>query len=375
MVSPTTSTLTPPGRHPTSDLVTVASAPAGHPYVTRISSVAGIRVLPDPPVPGAAKGVWWPPAVLDPAWIEANSSAAQLLHIHFGTESFQPGHLTSVINAAHAVGWPVVYTAHDLEHPQLGDQTAYAGQLDELFAGADAVITLTDGAASAIRAGWSRDALVIPHPSVLALDAATRRVRPSDELRIGVHLKDLRPNVDGPGTVRALLASTARLRAAGTPAIAEVRLHRRVRDTAAREQVRRLCAADEHAILVEHERLSDDELATALGRLDACVLAYRHGTHSGWLEFCWDLGVPVAAPLVGYYSEQHADGSVATYRPDDVDSLTAALAGLLAASARAGSARRARTTATRRELRRVTDAAAATAHASLYRRLLAVGPS
>ena len=43
-----------------------------------------------------------------------------------------------MIDTAHAVGWPVVYTAHDLEHPQLGDQAAYARQLDELVLGADA---------------------------------------------------------------------------------------------------------------------------------------------------------------------------------------------------------------------------------------------
>ena len=48
----------------------------------------------------------------------------------------------------------MVYTAHDLEHPQLGDQAAYARQLDELIVGADAAITLTEGAASAIRDRW-----------------------------------------------------------------------------------------------------------------------------------------------------------------------------------------------------------------------------
>ena len=368
-----TPTLSHPGRGTARDVVTIASAPAGHPYVARISAANGISLLPDPPVPGAPAGVWWPPPVLDPAWIAANRSTAQVLHVHFGTESFAPGHLTAVIDAAHAAGWPVVYTAHDLEHPQLGDQAAYARQLDELILGADAVITLTEGAASAIRDRWDRGALVIPHPSVIAPDAATPPVRLFDGIRIGVHLKDLRPNVDGPGTVRMLLDSAECLRRDGVPAVAEVRLHHRVRDEAAREEVRHLCAADEHATLVEHDRLTDAELAIALSRLDVYVLPYRHGTHSGWLEFCWDLGVPVAVPLVGYYAEQHPDGSVATFAPGSGADLSAALARLLSGSdvVRAGTAERADIVAARREARRRTDAAAAVAHAALYRRLLA----
>ena len=200
---------------------------------------------------------------------------------------------------------------------------------------------------------------------MIAPDAATPPVRLFDDIRIGVHLKDLRPNVDGPGTVRMLLDSADRLRRDGVPAVAEVRLHHRVRDEAAREEVRHLCAADEHATLVEHERLSDAELAIALSRLDVYVLPYRHGTHSGWLEFCWDLGVPVAVPLVGYYAEQHPDGSVATFAPGSGADLSAALARLLSGSdvVRAGTAERADIVAARREARRRTDAAAAAAHA------------
>lgn len=355
--------------------VTIAAAPAGHPYVERVTAAPGIALLPDPPVPGAPAGVWWPPPVLDPAWIGANRGAAQLLHIHFGTESFAPGHLTDVIAAAHAVGWPVVYTAHDLEHPQLGDQAAYARQLDELVLGADAVVTLTDGAAAAIGDRWGRRAIVIPHPSVVTEDVATPAVRAFDGIRIGVHLKDLRPNVDGPGTVRALLGAVARLRADGLPAIAEVRLHHRVRDESARDEVRGLCATDENALLVEHERLSDAELAIAVSRLDAYVLPYRHGTHSGWLEMCWDLGVPVVAPPVGHYAEQHPDGSVATFSSGDEASLASAIRGLLSRPdvAGAGTAERAEVVAARRSMRRQIDTAVAAAHATLYRRLFEGG--
>lgn len=350
-------------------IVTVAAAPAGHPYVQKVAAAPRIVLLPDPAVPGAPNGVWWPPPVLDPAWIGANRTAAQVLHIHFGTESFAPGHLTDVIEAAHAVGWPVVYTAHDLQHPQLGDQAAYARQLDELVLGADAVVTLTEGAATTISDRWDRHAIVIPHPSVVAADAVTPAVRSFDGIRIGVHLKDLRPNVDGPGTVRALLGAVARLRADGLPAIAEVRMHHRVRDEPAREEVRGLCATDENAMLIEHERLSDAELAIAVSGLDAYVLPYRHGTHSGWLEMCWDLGVPVVAPLVGHYVEQHPDGSVAIFESGDDSALAGALRGFVSGPdlSTAGTAERAALVTARREVRRETDAAVAAAHATLYR--------
>ena len=358
-------------RIPASDIITVAAAPAAHPYVRRVCAAPGIAVLPDPPVPGRAADVWWPPVVLDAQWITSHRGDAQILHIHFGTESFAPGHLTDVIAAAHSVGWAVVFTAHDLDHPQLGDQDLYRGQLDELLGGADAVITLTDGAAQVIHERWHREASVIPHPSVLAPDAVIPRVRPSDELRIGVHLKDLRPNVDGPGTVRALTDAVAGLRSDGIPAMAEIRLHHRVRDERAREQVRLLCAQDEHAVLIEHERLSDAELSIALSRLDAYVLPYRHGTHSGWLELCWDLGVPVAVPTVGFYAEQHVDGSVAAYSPSDSATLGEALRSLLAdgAATRPGTVERFAIVSARRDIRRSSDAAVAHAHEALYRRV------
>jgi Glycosyl transferase 4-like domain len=353
-------------------LSTVVSVPAGHPYVARIAASPYVTVLPDPPVKGAPAGVWWPPVSLNPAWIREHRHDADLLHIHFGTESFSPEHLRSTIDTAHDVGWPVVVTVHDLEHPQLGDQDAYRAQLEVLVRGADAVITLTTGAAAEISARWGRDAVVIPHPALLYDGAPVRRVRGFEEVRVGVHLKDLRPNVAGPRTVKALVAAVAALRRDGVPVVGEVRLHHRVRDEAARDRVRQLCSATDAVVLIEHERLSDAELAVALSRLDVCVLPYRHGTHSGWLELCWDLGVPVACPAVGHYAEQHTDGSVGTYTPEDDASLTATVATLLRSdsAARAGSERRAELIEARRAVRATIDDVSAETHAGLYRQLI-----
>lgn len=354
--------------------IVVVSVPAAHPYVRQVTATSGIRVLADVVADGPA-GRWWPPAALDPAWIAAHADSADLLHVHFGTESFAPGHLTACIRAAHDAGWPVVFTVHDLEHPQLGSQDAYAAQLDELVAGTDALITLTPGAAAAVRERWGRDAAVLPHPAILPAEAVVPSVRTTGEVRVGTHLKDLRPNVDGPGTVRALAAAVERLRADGLTAVGEVRMHHRVRDERVRDEVRELCERSGTIALLEHERLSDAELLVALSRLDACMLPYRHGTHSGWLELCWDLAVPVAAPAVGCYGQQHRDGSVAVFAAGDGDALGAAVARLLHApdSTRAATPERVAAIARRRDIRRRTDTAVAAAHESLYRRLLGSG--
>ncbi|MEH3089902.1 MAG: glycosyltransferase [Microbacterium arborescens] len=348
----------------------IVAVPAGHPYVRRVTDAAGVVLLPDPPVPGAAEGVWWPPAALDPDWIRTHADLADVLHVHFGTESFGAGHLTACVAAAHTAGWPVVFTVHDLTHPQLADQTRYAAQLDELVPGADALITLTDGAAAEIRERWGREAAVLPHPAILG-EGASPVVAVSEELRVGMHLKDLRPGTDGPAAARALVGAVTLLREAGHHVVAEIRLHRSVRDDAARDEVRAVVEGRPHVTLIEQDRLSDAALNAALGGLDACVLPYRSGSHSGWLELCWDLGVPVAAPRVGHFADQHRDGSTASFEPGDAAGLAAALAALLAGedAARPGSIARAERIDERRGVRRERDAATATAHVDLYRRL------
>jgi hypothetical protein len=53
-----------------------------------------------------------------------------------------------------------------------------------------------------------------------------------------------------------------------------------------------------------HDFFTDPELWDYLGSLDVSVLPYRFGTHSGWLEACFDLGTTVLAPDCGYYAEQ-----------------------------------------------------------------------
>jgi hypothetical protein len=350
----------------------VASVPADPPYVRRVLASPDVDVLPDPVPEGAPAGRWWPPVELDATWIRQNRDRADLLHIHFGTESFSPEHLARVLDAATESGWPVVQTVHDLEHPQLTDQEPYRRQLDLLVPRVDALITLTPGAARVIEERWRREAIVLPHPRLLADGIEPPRGFHHDVPVIGVHLKDLRPNVDGPGAVAALAAALTRLADRGVRATGEVRMHRRTRDDAARDAVRELCAGRPDIVLVETDRLDDAQLANALSHLGACILPYRTGTHSGWLELCWDLGVPVAAPEVGFFAEQHPDPTVASFAwDDDGHSLATALTRLLHAAPPAGSEQRRHLATTRLAARAVTDKATADAHASLYRRLVA----
>ena len=354
--------------------VRVVSVPAGHPYVRSVTASIAIETLPDPQPEGVPLGQWWPPAALDPDWIRGHAADADILHIHFGTESFSEERLRATIAAARAAGWPVVFTVHDLVHPQLQDQTPYERQLDILVPAADALITLTPGAAAEIERRWGRRALVMPHPALLAAPTVDHGTMPrSDGFRVGVHLKDLRSNVAAETTVAALAAALELLAATGVDATAEVRMHRSARDSPLRERVRELCAASDRLELVEHERIDDTALAEALAALDACVLPYGHGTHSGWLELCWDLAVPVAVPEVGFYSEQHADGSIAAFVPDpDGASLASALRALLESEAATRSATGDRAAAmVRRRVQRIrVDDGVAAAHAALYRRLV-----
>lgn len=348
----------------------VVSVPAGHPYVRHLSidapDASRVIRLADP-IPDAAEPTrWWPPVVLDPSWIRANAREFDVLHVHFGTESFSASHLAAVLDALRDAGLPLVSTVHDLEHPQLLDQAAHTAHLDVLVPAAAEVITLTSGAAAEIARRWNRVATVIPHPNVLPLDAAFPEVEETPQLIVGVHLRDLRPNIDGPGTVTTLLAAVRRLRAAGVDASARVLLNERVRDLAARDEVRAVVAADGQAELLEHPRLSDDALAASLAGLDVAVLPYRHGTHSGWVELCFDLGVPVAGPRVGFAAEQHLDhGFFAPFESGDAASLAQAIRQLTSDDDRDAVRR------SRRAARALDRVAIDDAHLAVYERAVA----
>ena len=317
--------------------------------------------------------------MLSPGWIADNAARFDVMHLHFGSESLSPRELTAALDALRAIRRPLVYTVHDLSHPQLHDQAPHRRQLELLIARADGLITLTAGAAAEIEARWGRRPLVLGHPTLLAPGQRPPQVAPTATPVIGLALRDLRPSIDGPGATATLLDAAARLRRAGTPAAVRVTMRDRVRDPAARDAVRRSCAAaaaaGERVELIEEGRSGDRRLARELSELAIDVLPYRHGTHSGWLELCWDLGVPVAAPAIGHLSGQHPEpGFLASFTPADGPSLARALSSLLTRpEAVAGSPARREVQAVRAAVRRQQRGELAAAHLGLYRRLIAAG--
>lgn len=396
--------------------VTVQPVPFNHPYSKHILPVdldTEFTVLTDPKVPDAPEGQWWPPRALDADWIqESPANLPDILHVHFGFEHYSPMQLRRLVEVLHRAGSALVLTVHDLENPHLADQRAHQDQLDVLIPAADELITLTHGAAAEIERRWGRTATVLPHPHVLPLEQlpqaapapgsheadqdpqdgprddasasvfsltpGARRQAPAsgDTVTIGVHAKDLRANVDPLSILEGLQATQDLLQAQGI----ETTLRLDARRDGQRPDVLdtlRSQARDRGISVWEHGRLGDDELAADLLGLDVSVLPYAFGTHSGWVELCRDLGVPVVVNDVGFVAEQAAAPTpgapadavspVGLFTSADPQSLASAVDGLLQQRGRIHPATREARAAQRDEL--------AAAHAEIYNRALAVARS
>jgi glycosyltransferase involved in cell wall biosynthesis len=315
------------------DTIRVASIPAGHVYVRHLSDPDGhdgVARLPDiPPADGArVPGGWWPPAMLDAGWVSANHATFDIFHVHFGFDARTPAELRALVSELREAAIPLVVTVHDLRNPHHPDPALHQAQLEILLQHAAAVVTLTPGAAEVIAERWGRIAEVLPHPHVVEPDEMAKPRPAHDGFVFGLHAKSMRANMDAPG-VAAVLAEVvedlpgARLR---------INVHHEVFQPGAHyyapragAALRDLAAASDVVELREHDYFSDAELWDYLRGLDASVLPYRFGTHSGWLEACYDLGTAVVAPSCGFYAQQQP---CASYVHDedrlDADSLAAA---------------------------------------------------
>jgi hypothetical protein len=362
--------------------------PADHPYVRHLGDPGGDAVerLPDEREPGQ-RG-WWPPRMLEPEWVRRHADEFDLFHVQFGFDARHPEQLQELVELLDDLGKPLVYTVHDLRNPNHEEHRFHAEQMAVVVEAADALVTLTDCAAARIRAGFGREAEVIPHPHVVPLELLegryAERPRRTGPPLVGVHLKSMRANMVGVPLLRALTEAEgigdARLR---------VDVHREIWDPQApafrgdlRTTLEHLDRRGEVDLRV-HDYFSDIELYDYLSSLDVAILPYRFGTHSGWLEACRDLSTAVVAPTCGCYAHQ---GPVFRYRCDE--------SGLDAPSLRAGVARALRSardegdpsltncgevrsgspsslsTASWRRAQRIEIAAA---HEELYRRVLAEG--
>lgn len=305
-------------------MIRVASVPASHVYVRHLASPddeMDVIRLPDPvPTNGStAPGVWWPPAMLDPVWIQEHQSEFDVFHIHFGFDALSLGALSGIVHALKFANKPLVYTVHDLRNPHHADPRMHTAQLDILMSAADALITLTPGAADRIRERWGREAVVLPHPHVIerSLFGDVRPTR-NDEFVVGVHAKSLRANVDILPVVETLAEAVDKI----PNALLRIDIHDEVFDSTkhayAPETGRRLLEyADRANVVVDiHPYFTDDQLWAYMSSLSVSVLPYRFGTHSGWLEACHDLGTAVVAPSCGFYDQQQDQG-VFIYERDE----------------------------------------------------------
>ncbi len=313
--------------------ITVASVPSSHVYVRHIAAEQpdGVRRLrdPDPTDPvRSAEQVWWPPVMLRPEW--AASHDFDLFHVQFGFDAWEPRELSRLVAALRERGRPLVHTVHDLRNPHHPDRSMHDAQLDVLIPAADAVITLTPGAAQEIRRRWGRTATVLPHPHVVGFARMAKRPeRPADApFRVGLHIKSMRASMEPLRLLPDLVQAVREL----PDAVLQVNGHRDVLAADGDRHDKRLAAYLERAAersdleLRVHDFFSDDELWRYLESIDVSVLPYRFGTHSGWLEACRDLGTAVVAPSCGYYADQ---GPVHSYVHDedlyDGDSLQTAV--------------------------------------------------
>lgn len=308
-------------------VIRVASVPASHVYVRHLAPQSGTDRRPgsgtastpesgtdsiirlDDPIPVDGRkvpGGWWPPVMLDPAWIRDHHHLFDLFHVHFGFDAIAPRVMEDIVHELRSHRVPLVYTVHDLRNPHQPEPEQHRALLDVLIPAADSLITLTPGAAAAVANHWGRECTVLPHPHVIELENFDLARPPTTGFTVGVHVKSLRPNMDPFPVLDTLCATIATLPGARLV----VNVHDEIFDPEnhwyAPQAANRLMeyARRPDVDVVVHPYFSDDELWKYLMSLTVSVLPYRFGTHSGWLEACYDLGTAVIAPSCGFYSEQ-----------------------------------------------------------------------
>ena len=223
--------------------------------------------------------------MLTSARVHEHAAEFDVMHVHFGFDALSPQSLTEVVLALRQHSKPLVLTVHDLRNPHHAASETHEAQLGVLITAADALITLTAGAAASIRARWGRRATVLPHPHVVPAKWLELQRPAHDAFVIGIHAKSLRANMDPLPLVDAIVEALPDL----PGAVLRVDAHTDVmtpgyqrHDADFAGHLRELAAAGSLDLRV-HDYFTDDQLWAYLQGLDVSVLPYVFGTHSvGW---------------------------------------------------------------------------------------------
>lgn len=292
-------------RRPRTDPVRLLSIPARHPYVDAVRPADALAVRPR-----RARG-WEPDPALVPDGVPGADGWARetdVVHLHFGYDHCDAATLRAWTDAVRRAGVALVVTVHDLRNPHHADPAAHDAALGVLVRAADAVLTLTPGAAAQVQARFDRAATVVPHPA-LADPRRTEHLLTEVGLVL-VPLKSLRRNVADPVDVVAAVARGAARSGGRVRVDVHPEVERDPRLQGLGDVVRQGPVE-----VVRHDRYADDRLEALVRRAHVTVLPYRWGTHSGWLELSRDLGTRVVAPSGGHYGDQAPD--VLTYGYDE----------------------------------------------------------
>jgi hypothetical protein len=281
------------------EVITVAALPGRGLYVRHLGHPEGVDGVhrPTVPPPGAQPR---PPAYFERHWLADHADDVDVVHVHGVPPRLSTADLEAAVEVTREAGLPLVVTAYHLSDPAGIDEDHYAEQLQLLVRSADAVITITPGAAEELARRFDASATVLPHPHAVDF-VRMRRARPDGGRRtlvVGAHLGSLRMPGDPVAFVRALADAVTQV----PDARLAVHLHDHLLDPDSSRYapdtigaVQRI-VADAGGVARAHRPMTDSQLWDHLFALDVSVVPPLFGSHSIWPEACHDLGTHVALP-------------------------------------------------------------------------------
>jgi hypothetical protein len=289
------------------DVITVAALPGRGLYVRHLGHPEGVDGVhrPTVPPPGAAPR---PPAQFDRAWLAAHIDEVDVVHVHGVPPRLSAADVEAAVAVVREAGLPLVVTAYHLTDPSGHDEAHYAEQLAALVRAADAVITITPGAAEELERRFGVAATVLPHPHAVDF-VRMRRARPEgarQTLVVGTHLGSLRMPGDPVAFVRALADAVVQV----PEARLQVHVHEHLLDPDSSRYapdtingIKRI-VAEAGGTARAHRPMTDSQLWDHLFSLDVSVVPPLYGSHSIWPEACHDLGTALMLPATSLAAQQ-----------------------------------------------------------------------